>query len=176
LTPHITRRNGFVALAAGLTTATALVAAPAASAAQPAPTAPRHQDCVSTEVTERTVATQPEGPAGPPLESVGDGATYFDKIYDSSGAQIGTAVGYYVVVSKRPGDGHLIAHYEENVHLLDGSLRDSGTVDRTAIIEGGWARFAAVGTGGRYQGEGVRQWRVIDVPTLTADVQILLCR
>src|SRR5947209_19626588 len=79
LAPHITRRNGFLALAAGLTTATALVAAPA-SAAQPAASGPQHKDCVSTQVTERTVATEPEGPAGPPLESVGDGATYFDNI------------------------------------------------------------------------------------------------
>ena len=175
MAPHITRRNGFLALAAGLTTATALVAAPA-SAAQPAASGPQHKDCVSTQVTERTVATEPEGPAGPPLESVGDGATYFDKIYDSTGAQVGTAVGYYVVVAKRASDGHLLAHYEENVHLADGSLRDSGTIDRTAVIEGGWARFSAVGTGGRYQGDGIRQWRVTDVATLTAQVQIVLCR
>jgi hypothetical protein len=134
-------------------------------------------DRLQVEFIERTVQSHPVGIPGPPHEGVGDGAIYYDEIFDSGGTLIGKAVGLYVITARNPANGEFTAHHEENIHLPDGKLRAFGSVNRSAVITGGWARFQTVGTAGRYAGfYGVRQWRVTDPATLTARVQMSLCR
>jgi hypothetical protein len=145
------------------------------AAAQQAPNAKGGENCTVQTFTEQTVNAHDIGAAGPD-ETVGDGGTYYDDITDSAGQAAGNAIGYYTDIAQQASDGHLIAQYAETVHTTDGTFRDTGIIDRTAVFGGAWAVFHAVGVSGIYAHEhGIREWRVIDAATLTAEVRIDLC-
>jgi hypothetical protein len=117
---------------------------------------------VITGVTERTVEFKFIGTPFPDvMAKVGDAVTYRDDIYGPDGEVIGHAIGFSTVIAKRPSDGHLISTYAEAVEIGEDTLRTTATVDRTAVIAGGWARFDAIGTGGAFAGlRGTRRWRL----------------
>jgi hypothetical protein len=140
-------------------------------------------DCLVLDgLTERTVAWEVLGsPVPGVMEKIGDAVTFRDDIYDASGKAIGRAIGFSTIVDQL-SDGHRIGIYQEAVELPDGTFRTSGTIDRTAMLQGGWARFDAVGTGGAYVGKmGIRQWRLAPPlydpprPTQHAELMIVLC-
>lgn len=134
-------------------------------------------------VTEQTVKYSTVGSANPPMQQVGDTATYYDVIYDKQDNIIGDAVGFVTITGRRPSDGHLISEYHEAVHLPQGTFRDSATgIDRDGMIAGEWLHLKAIGTGGSFAGKrGYRRWHLIPplsnppVPSERAAVVIRLC-
>jgi hypothetical protein len=106
----------------------------------------------------------------------GDAVVYYDEIYDAVGRAVGHAVGYATITDLRASDGHEIVYYSESLQLPGGILRDSGTIDATAVHGGSWARFPATGTAGGYLGKkGVRQWKIISVDDLLVELRVVLC-
>ncbi|MFD8483832.1 hypothetical protein [Kitasatospora sp. NPDC059673] len=131
---------------------------------------------VIDNVTEKTVRYHYIGQNEPlPIQKVGDGIVYFDEIYDAEGATIGHTIGM-VTATHVAANGHLMTHYEEAIELPDGTLRSAGTIDRQDMLAGGWARFPAVGTGGKFLGlTGIREWGLIlPVSTMTVNLRITL--
>lgn len=140
--------------------------------------------CVDVRgVTEQTVKYSTIGTDEPPMQEVGDTATYYDVIYDENDNIIGDAVGFVTITGRRPSDGHLISDYQEAVHLPQGTFRDSATgIDRNGMIAGEWLHFAAIGTTGEFAGKyGYRRWQLIPplsdppIPSQRAAVVIRLC-
>jgi hypothetical protein len=113
--------------------------------------------------TEQTVKSSYIGPANPvPVQDVGSAAVYYDNIYNAAGMTIGHAVGYVEAIYKRPSDGHIFTRYHESIELPGGTLADSGTVDRTAMLAGAWVHFNLHGTSGKFLGaSGSRAWQII---------------
>lgn len=132
--------------------------------------------CVSlTNLTERTVEFRDVGPTHAPNDVLGSGGMYYDIITDASGRQIGEAIGLYTVTLVT-ADGAIYADYLESVEVPQGTYRASGTIERNTARSGAWVKFHAVGTGGKLLGkQGIRQWRVTDLPSNTAALETFLC-
>jgi hypothetical protein len=116
--------------------------------------------------TEQTMQFYATGPANPyPVQEVGDALIYHDNVYDENDQEVGHAVGYVTVTSKRASDGHLISSYNHTVELPDGDLTGTGVVDRTAMFQGATAVFHVHGTSGAYAGKyGTYSWKLVQVP------------
>jgi hypothetical protein len=116
---------------------------------------------VIADITEQTIRFESAG-SGEMGMQVGDGATFFNNIYDSDDNIVGNTVGLVIAVSKRPSDGHVITEYAEVIKLHDGTLRSSGSVDRIALWTGNPIVLDVVGTSGSYLGKrGVRECRLL---------------
>lgn len=103
--------------------------------------------------TEKTASISYIGPADPwPVGQVGSAAIYYDDIYDAAGTVIGHTVGYSEALEVRESDGHVIVMYHEAVELPGGTLKATGTVDQTAILEGKWIHLEMRGTSGKFLG------------------------
>lgn len=108
-------------------------------------------------MTEQTIRFESVG-SGTVTMEVGDGATFYNTIYDADDAVIGGTVGLIVAASRRASDGHLMSEYIEVVQLPGGTLRSRGTVDRLAMFGGVPIRLDVVGTSGEFAGRtGVRE-------------------
>jgi hypothetical protein len=164
-----------VCTVAGVTASGSLASTPGAKAK------PKSQACnVINNVTEETVGLYYIGTTPQRMTEPGDTAVYYDNIYDSvdstSGAIIGHVVGYMTGLYKL-ANGDLMTQYSEDVQLADGTIRDSGIINRASMMQGDAVTFAAVGTSGEYLGQrGYREWQL--VPPLSselASVDIQLC-
>lgn len=123
---------------------------------------------------EKTVHSYVIGSAS--SKEPGDAVAYHDEIYDASGATVGQVAGYATITDVRAFDGHEIVYYAESLQLPAGVVRDSGTIDATAVHQGTWARFPAVGTAGAYLGKkGVREWRIISIDDLLVELRVVMC-
>src|SRR6185437_9200625 len=85
-------------------------------------------------LTERTLRVEAVGTHDPMMQ-VGDGATFYNHIYDADDNVVGGTVGIVMATSKM-SDGHIITEYTEAINLLGGTLRSNGTVDRNAVLNG----------------------------------------
>lgn len=163
-------------LVIALSVAGAIGASYSATALAGGTSASARQACeVVAQATEQTADSDYVG-SYPPIEKVGDGATYYDAIYGPSGTVKGHVVGYGVGTYVRPSDGHLMAHFEESMQLPGGTLRDTGTIDRNAMLSGAPVYLHAVGESGDYLGKsGYRELQVLSLANQTARMKVVLC-
>lgn len=118
-------------------------------------------EVVLADLTERTLRTESVGTHVPRMQ-LGDGATFYNEIYDSAGEAIGSTVGIVIAVSRRSSDDHLITEYTEVVQLPAGTLHSTATVDRDAMLSGEVIHADVIGMSGEFLGmKGVRQCQLI---------------
>lgn len=107
------------------------------------------------------------------MMEVGDGATFYNEIYDADGNVVGDTVGIVIAISRNPSDGHIITDYTEAINLLGGTLRTNGTADRNGFLSGEVICFDMVGTSGRFLGmKGIRECRILPPYPATADSKV----
>jgi hypothetical protein len=115
------------------------------------------EELVVDGMTEQTIRFESVG-SGTVAMEVGDGATFYNNIYDAEDTIVGGTVGLIVAASRRASDGHMMSEYTEVIQLPGGTLRTSGTVDRLAMFGGLPIRLDVVGTSGEFAGRtGVRE-------------------
>jgi hypothetical protein len=125
-------------------------------------------------ITEQTIRFESVG-SGTVAMEVGDGATFYNNIYDAADNIIGGTVGLMVAATRRPSDGHLITEYTEVIQLPGGTLRSNGQVDRLAMFGGLPIRLDVVGTSGSFEGRtGVRECQLLPPfpPTVQSRVSV----
>lgn len=116
---------------------------------------------VIQDLTEQTLRFETAGTRSPRMQP-GDGATFYNEIYDSDDNVVGDTVGLVIALSVQPSDGHMITEYTEVINLLGGTLRSSGVVDRDALLTGVPIRLEVIGTSGKYLGrKGFRECRLL---------------
>ncbi|WP_033287247.1 allene oxide cyclase barrel-like domain-containing protein [Streptomyces sp. NRRL F-525] len=120
--------------------------------------------CLRLHVTEKMIKFDTSLPPAADLP-VGFMSTWFDELYDASGAKIATATGNMDIMYARPSDGHKMQFQMEQVQLPDGTFSMAGPFDRTDVIESNWITAPVVGLSGRYAGwKGTWVWRTLPVP------------
>jgi allene oxide cyclase-like protein len=127
---------------------------------------------VIQDLTEQTLRFEAVGTRSPRMQT-GDGATFYNEIYDSDDNVVGDTVGLVIALSVQPSDGHMITEYREAINLLDGTLRSSGVVDRDAMLSGTPIRLEVVGTSGKYLGrKGFRECQLLPPYPPTNDSRV----
>ena len=122
-------------------------------------------------LTEKTLRFEAVGTRNPMMQ-VGDGATFYNHIYDADDNVVGDTVGILMATS-RTSDGHIITEYTEAINLLGGTLKSNGTVDRNAVLTGAVMRFDVVGTSGRFLGmQGIRECQILPPYPPSADSRV----
>lgn len=111
----------------------------------------------------------------PPPFGVGSTGNFYDELFDSAGAKVGSITGSSWVIQQRASDGHLLAYSQEEITLADGTIHTAGVYDFTNVYSGKWESGPAVGTSGKYLGMyGTRSAAVV-IPTKLAKAAITLC-
>ena len=122
-------------------------------------------------LTEKTLRFEAVGTRNPMMQ-VGDGATFYNHIYDADDNVVGDTVGILMATS-RTSDGHIITEYTEAINLLGGTLKSNGTVDRNAVLTGAVMRFDVVGTSGSFLGmQGIRECQILPPYPPSADSRV----
>lgn len=112
-------------------------------------------------LTEQTLRVEAGDVRGRMMQ-VGDGAAFYNQIYDADDNVVGSTVGIVIATVENQSDGHLITEYTEAINLLGGTLKSHGTVDRNATLNGAVMKFDVVGTSGRFLGmQGIRECRLL---------------
>ncbi|MET7425978.1 hypothetical protein [Dactylosporangium sp. NPDC005555] len=110
----------------------------------------------------------------PDTPEVGDADSYDTVLLDGEGNKVGTLTGRGKVSYQRPGDGHVMIHYTEELVLPDGTVSIDGWIDGNDIQAGHWVTLAATGASGPYKGwTGVRMLRIKE-PHKVMDAAIFL--
>lgn len=139
---------------------------------RPLLTQPDADSIVIQDITEQTLRFESVGTRSPRMQT-GDGATFYNEIYDSDDNVVGDTVGLVIAVSVQPSDGHILTEYTEAINLPGGTLRSSGVVDRDALLSGTPIRVDVVGTSGKYAGrKGFRECRLLPPYPPTQDSRV----
>jgi hypothetical protein len=111
---------------------------------------------VLDNLTEQTIRFEAVG-SGDPMMQIGDGATFFNNIYDADDNIVGNTVGIVIATMKRP-DGNLVTEYTEVVQVPGGTLRSSALINRSQFFMGSTIQLEVTGMSGRFAGmRGIRE-------------------
>jgi Allene oxide cyclase barrel like domain len=130
------------------------------------------EDEIIENLTEKTLRVETVG-SHDPIMQVGDGATFYNNIYDADDNVVGDTVGIVIATGRNPSDGHIITEYTEAINLFGGTLKSHGTVDRIAVLSGAVMHLDVVGTSGRFLGmQGIRECQILPPYPPSADSRV----
>lgn len=116
-------------------------------------------EIVIDNLSEKTIRFEALGTRDP-IMSVGDGATFYNEIYDADGNVYGETVGITVAVDL--GENGIVTEYTEVIELPDGMLHATSRINRMDLFTGKTVTAQVVGRSGRYAGmTGVRECRLL---------------
>src|SRR4051794_21155611 len=92
-----------------------------------------NDEIVIDDLTEKTLRFEALG-TREPVMSEGDGATFYNELYDADGNRYGETVG--ITVAVKVDDNGTLTEYTEVIQLPDGMLHSTGTIDRMAMFTG----------------------------------------
>ena len=87
------------------------------------------------------------------------------------------ATGNLDIIAKDATTGDATGYMNEQIHFADGSIRYSGSYNRTDATQQKWITISAQGVSGRYRGmHGLVHWRITSVtdPTIPVEEHVVL--